>query len=183
MLKTLERNWIAREVQIYWKRLEAWGTALKIKYKQDLFFQTECKVIFLQAICAVSFIIFVSIAFNYLYQSITETLLAGISASISHSGSISAKDIVDSLAGIKMRNFVLLIVITSIITILFGYLIVKVSFAPACNALELQKRFVEDIAHELRTPLSIIKTNSEVALLNQSISMEMKGIHKSNIEE
>jgi two-component system phosphate regulon sensor histidine kinase PhoR len=42
---------------------------------------------------------------------------------------------------------------------------------------------VGNIAHEVRTPLSVIKTNTEVALLGDSVSAEMRETLNSNIEE
>jgi signal transduction histidine kinase len=46
-----------------------------------------------------------------------------------------------------------------------------------------KKKFV-DILHDLRTPISIIAIESEVALLNNSINKKsLKKILKSNMEE
>jgi signal transduction histidine kinase len=65
----------------------------------------------------------------------------------------------------------------------FGYLVTRLALTPTRNALENQKQFVGNIAHELRTPLSIIKTNTEVALLANSISTDMRETLESNVEE
>lgn len=65
----------------------------------------------------------------------------------------------------------------------FGYLISVVALHPARQALKAQKRFIRNIAHELRTPLSIIKTNSEIALLDPEIEENAKRVVGSNIEE
>ena len=47
-----------------------------------------------------------------------------------------------------------------------------------------EKTFIADIAHDLRTPLSIIKTDMELALRNPDISRaELEELAKSTIEE
>ena len=66
---------------------------------------------------------------------------------------------------------------------MFGYIIARVTLAPARNALTAQKQFIGNVAHELRTPLSVIKTNTEVALLENNATAEIKQMLKSNIEE
>jgi len=125
----------------------------------------------------------VIIVFNYFYQDITHTLVTGILESMSHSRIITSSDIFASLETIKTQNFASVIFIFLIVTVLAGYLAARVTLAPARNALAQQKRFVSDIAHELRTPLSIIKTNSEVALLNDRLDPEIKKTLKSNVDE
>lgn len=40
--------------------------------------------------------------------------------------------------------------------------------------MQSQKRFISDVAHELRTPLSVIKTSTEVALIDPSLSKDTR---------
>ncbi|HEX8946658.1 MAG TPA: HAMP domain-containing sensor histidine kinase [Candidatus Paceibacterota bacterium] len=66
---------------------------------------------------------------------------------------------------------------------LFGSLVARLALAPVRKALRAQKEFIGNIAHELRTPLSIIKTNIEVRLLDANIPPEARALHTSNLEE
>lgn len=80
------------------------------------------------------------------------------------------------------QKFWLLFCVIGISTVAFSYIIAKIILRPARNALASQKRFISDIAHELRTPLSIIKTNSEVAMLDK-MNSKLSLVFKSNIAE
>lgn len=165
------------------KRFVALVTGLKSKYLYDPFFRTQCNVIILQGLFALSLLIFITLVFDYLYDDITETLLNGIRESITTGGSITGKEILDSTESVKTDNLSVIFIFATLITVLFGYFVSRVSLLPARNALESQKRFIGDIAHELRTPLSVIKTNSEVTLLDNSLTPHVKKTLKSNIEE
>lgn len=70
-----------------------------------------------------------------------------------------------------------------VITLAFSFFIARVTLAPARSALSSQKRFISDIAHELRTPLSVIKTNCEVTLMQEAITPSIRKMIRSNIEE
>lgn len=52
----------------------------------------------------------------------------------------------------------------------FGLLLAHFTLRPARDNLRYQKLFISNIAHELRTPLSTIKTSTEVALLDPALS-------------
>ncbi len=54
---------------------------------------------------------------------------------------------------------------------------------PIKESMDREKRFISDVAHELRTPLSVLKTEIEVALRDPNISGLEKEILKSNLEE
>ena len=69
------------------------------------------------------------------------------------------------------------------VTAILGYVMARLTLAPTRTALIAQKRFVSNIAHEIRTPLSILKTNSEIALLEQSLDIRVQKLFHSNIEE
>lgn len=66
---------------------------------------------------------------------------------------------------------------------LFTYVITRIALLPTREALESQKRFIGNIAHELRTPLSIIKTNTEVRLLDSDVPSVAVDLYRENLEE
>lgn len=57
---------------------------------------------------------------------------------------------------------------------IFGFLFARFMLWPTRNALHYQKIFISNVAHELRTPLSVIKTSTEVALLDEQIAQPMR---------
>lgn len=160
-----------------------WATDLRNKYIGDIFFRTEFNVIALQILFAIVLSLLVAFSFNYLYKDILNTLLTGITENIRNSGSFTSTDIVDSIQVVRAKNFFGFFSIAVSMTLLFSYIIARVTLSPTRNALKSQKRFVSDIAHELRTPLSVIKTNSEVALLDDDFDPKVRKIFKNNIEE
>jgi signal transduction histidine kinase len=65
----------------------------------------------------------------------------------------------------------------------FGYLAARFALSPTRNSLEYQKRFIGNVAHELRTPLSVIRTSTEVALMDDSLSNYSRSTFNGTIEE
>ncbi|KKW35502.1 MAG: Sensor histidine kinase, HAMP domain-containing [Candidatus Adlerbacteria bacterium GW2011_GWA1_54_10] len=66
---------------------------------------------------------------------------------------------------------------------LFGFIVTRAILKPAHETLRYQKRFISDVAHELRTPLSTIKTSSEVALIDEKLPRSTRKIFLETIEE
>lgn len=65
-----------------------------------------------------------------------------------------------------------------------GYFLAGKTLRPIEQALEEQKRFVADASHEMRTPLTALKTSMEVALRDRKMSLtDAKEVLKSNLEE
>ncbi len=159
-----------------------WVINLHSKYWRDVFFRTELNVIVLQIFFAAVLLVAVSVSFNYLYRDLLQTLIQGITESILNNGSLTGQNILDSMEVLKARNFLNFFAITLFITLFFSYVIARVTLTPVRNALKSQKRFIGDVAHELRTPLSVLKANNEVALLDD-MREDLKDIFKSNIEE
>lgn len=91
--------------------------------------------------------------------------------------------IVDQIQIIRTQNLASITGVIVFVTIVFGYIIARLTLTPTRNALSSQKQFIGNIAHELRTPLSIIKTNTEIALLDGDITADLKQTLVSNVEE
>src|SRR3990167_5091367 len=126
----------------------------------------------------------VGASFTALYHQISEVVVAGIRASVgSTDPSAIAETIVTQIEAIRFDNIIAIVAVIALATLVFGYIAARVALAPARGALNAQKQFIGNIAHEIRTPLSVIKTNTEVALLDENVSAEMRESLHSNIEE
>lgn len=68
-------------------------------------------------------------------------------------------------------------------SLFFGYVIAYIALKPTRNSLSSQKQFIGNIAHELRTPLSIIKTNIEVTLLEGRLDKNLRESLVDNVDE
>lgn len=55
-----------------------------------------------------------------------------------------------------------------------GGLLARFTLGPARDTLRYQKLFISNVAHELRTPLSVIKTSTEVGLIDPKLSPATK---------
>lgn len=72
------------------------------------------------------------------------------------------------------RIFALLSVMA--LSVGFGILLARFTLGPARDTLRYQKLFISNVAHELRTPLSIIKTSTEVALIDHTLSPDQRSV-------
>lgn len=160
------------------------GTAWLNKYRFDPFFRTEVNVVLLQVAFALVILGLVGTAFTLLYRDIASAIAEGIRAGlVSESPAALGPAIVAEIEAIRTETLVGIVAVVAATTTFFGYVIARVTLAPARNALASQKQFIGNIAHELRTPLSIVKTNTEVALLEGSLSAELKQTLANNIDE
>jgi signal transduction histidine kinase len=182
MSKTFDVN-LTQTVKAYWRLFAESATVLLNKYRYDPFFRTETNVIGLQVAFGLVILGLIGTAYSLLYHDISATIVQGIRDAIStNSVQTIAPVIIKNTEAIRTLNLMGLIGSIVLVTVLFGYIIAHVTLAPARNALSAQKQFVGNIAHEVRTPLSVIKTNTEVALLGE-VPLDLKQTLESNIEE
>lgn len=59
----------------------------------------------------------------------------------------------------------------------------RITLRPTRKALSMQKRFISAVAHELRTPLSVLRTNNEVALYDVPVDSPARATIEENITE
>jgi len=60
------------------------------------------------------------------------------------------------------------------LSVLCGALLARFTLRPARDTLRYQKLFISNVAHELRTPLSVIKTSTEVGLIDDKLDADAK---------
>lgn len=163
----------------------ALATGFADKYRFDPFFRTEVNIIGLQALFSLCILVIIGVSFLYIYREVSTTFVQEVAG-----GSITGVDVATAeatlfqkLQDIRNKNLGMLLGGILFATIVFGYIIGRVTLSPARNALRSQKQFIGNIAHELRTPLSIIKTNTEIALLDDAVDRKIKHVLESNVEE
>ncbi|PIR68682.1 hypothetical protein COX93_01265 [Candidatus Nomurabacteria bacterium CG_4_10_14_0_2_um_filter_30_12] len=88
-------------------------------------------------------------------------------------------EIQENLAGILITSDIAIL----IFTLMIAYVLSKHTLKPIEEAYKKQSMFVANAAHELRTPLSVIKAGSEVILRNDRTQEEYKKYTKESLEE
>jgi len=86
------------------------------------------------------------------------------------------------------RNLINELIVTNLFVLVGAgficYLLAKETIKPIEKAHEQQKNFTADVSHELRTPLTALKMESEVALMDDTMTKEdLLRVVSSNIEE
>lgn len=64
-----------------------------------------------------------------------------------------------------------------------SYFLSGVTLQPIKQSLEEQKQFVADAAHELKTPLTALKTSLEVSLMDKKLSKKARQVLKDNLAD
>ncbi len=172
-------------LKAFWKRFAESVIGFAYKYRHDVFYRTGWNVVVLQVGFASVLLVIVVASLNLLYDEIIQGLVASIAASLASGSSpvLDSFSIAANLEYEKLKNMVLTGTGILIAAAVFSWLITRMALSPTRNALDSQKQFVGNIAHELRTPLSIIKTNTEVALFNEKLDADTADTLRSNVEE
>src|SRR3989338_7168426 len=180
--KTFEESSVIRIAEAFWKRSAASVTGYAHKYRFDPFFRTEIRTVALLVLFSLFILGVVGISSSLLYRDVTTAMSEAINESIeagSPPSSIGAL-VVEKLNDLQRRNIT---TSSAIVTLVSGYVLGRVVLSPTRSALESQKQFIGNVAHELRTPLSNIKTSTEVALMNADLTEEMKSVFTGTVEE
>lgn len=138
------------------------------KYQYDLFFRTKAKVIALEFLFGLTILWVFFMILNYQYEGLPRTLAEAMKKTFQL---IGTGDIITT------------ILLLLVVTVVFGYVVAYIALRPTRDALASQKQFIGNVAHELRTPLSIIKTNIEVALLEGTLDPRLRNTLLGNVDE
>jgi len=83
-----------------------------------------------------------------------------------------------------LLNLVYFNILILLASAILSYLLAKQTLRPIEEMVEAQQRFTADASHELKTPLTAMKTEIEVALRDKKLSLsDTKSIFESNLEE
>lgn len=152
------------------------------KYQENPFFRSTVHIIIIQTLLVVLITVIFSTAILLQHDAITrkiEDRRAAVKAGqvlTPQSLDIYLEEVTNNTLG---STFLILITLAGI----FGFLSARYALSPTRNSLEYQKRFIGNIAHELRTPLAIIRTNTEVALMDKTLSEYSRSTFETTTEE
>lgn len=91
---------------------------------------------------------------------------------------------IDDSNGRLIVNLVVFNLMTLAVGGVCSYLLARRTLRPIENAIEMQSRFSSDAAHELRTPLAIMRSETEVTLRDKKVAKpELIETLKSNLDE
>lgn len=112
-----------------------------------------------------------------------------ISDNFESDGSINSENsIVESQAISKAKDALQNILVfvdglTILLTVVGGYYLAGRTLDPIRKVYAKQKKFVADSAHELRTPLAVMKTGAETVLMGNSTKEDFVKLTKESLEE
>lgn len=164
----------------YSKRFAASVIGFARKYHSDPFFHTEVNIIGLQITFALGIVLLISASFNLLDRDLDKVIIQSLHLDPSV---LLSPVVLEEMQNVRMQHLTLIVGVILIATLLFAYLIARITLSPTRNALTAQKQFIGNVAHELRTPLAIIKTNTEVAMMATDVSPGLRKTLEGTVEE
>lgn len=116
-------------------------------------------------------------------QRSTQTLISEARIETATGTQLNPQILDTQLHSLRDNTLLIALLVLAILAVIFGYLTARHALNPTRNSLESQKRFIGNIAHELRTPLAIIRTNTEVALMDRTLEGYARSTMQGTIEE
>jgi signal transduction histidine kinase len=182
--KTSGENWRKVTKEISSKLSGASVTGWRSKYNDDPFFRTQIQVVGLQFLFVVLILVFFTVAVVLIGQHVDAIISSTVHDVLGDSAPQSlVPTLVERTQGVRAKNFSLFVFLVVPLTAAFSFVLAQLTLAPSRNALSAYKQFIGNVAHELRTPLAVLKTNTELALMHSTMPTDMRSMLDSNVEE
>lgn len=163
------------------KQLTEWDTALRRKFDSDIFFSTRVKI----ALSLVAFLIAIVTAFIVVLTQVKKIVMSGMLESLTTALTTGVSDISiieKANSDVQFATYLTVILIL-LFGVLAGLLLTRLALAPIAQAFTMQKRFISGIAHELRTPLSLLRVNNELARFGEEEGSHYATLFDENISD
>ncbi|MBU2220850.1 hypothetical protein KKD81_02855, partial [Patescibacteria group bacterium] len=120
----------------------------------------------MQVLLAIISIVLFLVGIKYVQETTLESITLQIQNAIITGATTTDTTLPQSIEEVRDQTFLYAFIGILFMNAFFGFLIARFALWPTRNSLQFQKRFIGNVAHEIRTPLAIIKTNTEVALFD-----------------
>ena len=151
------------------KQYGVWATDLTNRYKYSPFIKATVHIFAIQLILAALLIAITGLAIQYAQTNTVGSINHHIQLA-QQGATTSLQTLPAAIDRVRARALTYVFICLTLLIILFGILLNRFALSPAKDSLRLQKRFIGNVAHEIRTPLAIIKTSTEVELMSPDIS-------------
>jgi len=165
------------------KPYAAWVTDLIDKYRFNLFYKTATNVVALQLVLALVSMVVLAWGIEYAQERTIATIGEEIVEGIFQDSPATSESLAETVRDVNQNAHFYGASALLILNLVFGLLTARFALWPTRNSLQFQKKFIGNIAHEIRTPLAIIKTNTEVALFDPKLPASVKETFDDTIVE
>jgi signal transduction histidine kinase len=163
------------------KQLLALATASKRNYQSNIFIRTWWNIVIFHTF----FVIVMVVVFGYIlyYTKLNIfTTLNKILQTILQGGTVDADAIAQASAQLDQINMLIMAGMVGF-AIITGIIAAHITLVPTRDEFAQRKKFITAVAHELRTPLAVLRTSNEVALYDTKDQDSMREVLLGNIEE
>lgn len=161
----------------------AWVTDLIDKYRFNLFLKTTTHVVALQVVLALISLLVLAWGIEFAQERTLAAVADRVVDGVFLDSPASSESLMQAVESVSNETHLYAAIILIALNVVFGLLIARFALWPTRNSLQFQKKFIGNIAHEIRTPLAIIKTNTEVALFDPKLPAGIKETFDDTIIE
>lgn len=152
------------------------------RYQEDPFFRTTVNIIALQTILVLLIAFVFAFAVQYQQERIVGALYNHVSL-LADGATPPTSTLTDAFTTIRIGTLGAVFVVLITLSVLFGIIAARYTLSPTRETHTTQRKFIGNLAHELRTPLAIMRTDTEVALMDPALSNGVRKTFESTMEE